>query len=137
MMGALPAAAHPPEPAAIVQAAKPSLGEMHKRMFEVGGDALEDPITASKLNTYVELQSWLGSGCDFETDILQTIQSICIKRPPRSITTWSYFRRAIADAKATRERPLPEGRPAPPGGVPEWKAKQDAAYAYFFRKDPK
>lgn len=58
------------------------------------------------------VRAWINDGADLELDILPTIKRIMEKRngqePPRSLT---YFDQAIADAKATRLNPLPQGTP--------------------------
>lgn len=59
--------------------------------------------------------SWLNSGADLELDILPTIRRVMARRgqgPPRSL---SYFNQAIADAMATRTKPLPPGKPTANG----------------------
>lgn len=61
---------------------------------------------------YGRVQQWLASGADPELDIYPTVQRLMAKRagrgPPSSI---DYFDGAIADAIATRTRPMPEGAP--------------------------
>jgi hypothetical protein len=57
---------------------------------------------------------WIESGCDLDLDILPTVRARAHKMRPGSVKSWSYFTDAVADAKAAREAPMPEGR-APPG----------------------
>lgn len=112
-LASLPAAAAPPiNPPAIVQPVKLTLAQMSDRMLDAGGRALANPAGAVGLLTFSELQRWLEDGCDFETDILQTIRAVCAKRLVQNkdpIGTWSYFSNPIANAKATRTRPMPAG----------------------------
>jgi len=58
--------------------------------------------------------SWINSGADLELDILPTIRRIMKRRgsqaPPRSL---AFFNQAIADAMATRTKPLPPGTARP------------------------
>ncbi|CBS88997.1 hypothetical protein [Azospirillum lipoferum] len=55
---------------------------------------------------------WLADGADPDTDIYPAIQRVMSRRraqgPPRGL---EYFDQAIADALATRNRPMPEGTP--------------------------
>ena len=56
------------------------------------------------------VEAWLAQGADAEADIYPTIRRVMAKRgtkgPPRTL---SYFDEAIADAIATRKKPMPEG----------------------------
>jgi biotin operon repressor len=119
-LSALPAAAHPSEPPAIVEPAKLSLQQMTDRMADVAGSALVNPAGAMGLLTFSELQRWLADGCDFETDILQTIRAVASRQPNASISTWKYFTRAIAAAKAARTAPMPEVH-VPQARAPDWR----------------
>ncbi len=56
---------------------------------------------------------WLESGCDLELDILPTVKARAHKLRPGSLKAWSYFTDAIADAKATRLKPMPNGGARP------------------------
>lgn len=60
--------------------------------------------------SYGRVQQWLASGADPDLDIYPTIQRVMTNRgtdgPPRSL---AYFDRPIADAIASRTRPLPMG----------------------------
>ncbi len=111
--GVLPAAAAPTEPVAITQPAKPSLHDLTERMLDAGGKAFANPAGAMSLLTYSEQARWLEAGCDIEMDIIPTIRARTAKAPPGSIRSWSYFTQAVADAKAKRTAPMPEGH-APP-----------------------
>lgn len=52
---------------------------------------------------------WLENGCDLDLDILPTVKARAHKLRPGSLKAWSYFTDAIADAKATRLKPMPNG----------------------------
>lgn len=60
----------------------------------------------------LRVTAWINDGADLDLDILPTIKRVMAKRngqgPPRSL---KYFDQAIADAKATRLAPLPNGTP--------------------------
>jgi hypothetical protein len=129
----LPAAAAPPEPPAIVQPAKPSLAEMTDRMTDAAGAALANPAAHAGLLTYGELQRWLSTGHDFEGDILPAIRARCARAAPGSIKSWRYFEQGVADNKAARLRPMPEGRAAPPSGSTHWRDQEIARLDAFFK----
>lgn len=114
--GALPAAAAPIDPPAIIQPAKLSLQDMTDRMMDAAGAALANFANCPGLLVTAELQRWLTHGCDFEGDILPAIRAGAAKMPPGSCRSWSYFTQGVANAKATREAPMPTGN-APPGKV--------------------
>lgn len=59
----------------------------------------------------LDVRKWLAGGCTAE-DIREGIRRCMVRRadPPNSMR---YFERAVMDAKADRERPLPEGRASP------------------------
>lgn len=52
-----------------------------------------------------EIHKWLKAECDIELDIKPVIKRF----EGRNIGSWNYFSSAIMDAKASRERPLPQG----------------------------
>ena len=62
--------------------------------------------------SHAQVAAWLNQGADGDLDILPTIQRVMAQRngqsPPRSL---AYFNQAVADAMATRLRPLPPGTP--------------------------
>lgn len=59
---------------------------------------------------YGRIEQWLANGWDAEKDILPTVRKLMGKRsgPPGNL---KYFEQAIADAHASRLKPLPEGKP--------------------------
>lgn len=126
---ALPAAAAPAAPPAVVQPVRLSLAEMADRMMDAAGNAIANPAGAMGLLTFSELQRWLADGCDFETDILQTIRAASVKMSrskPGSIGSWKFFTNAIADAKAARLAPMPAGRARAAGFTPPDRDQQRA-----------
>lgn len=62
------------------------------------------------LGNYGRVGQWLADGADPELDIYPTIRRVMARRgaqgPPASL---NFFDRAIADAIASRNRPMPEG----------------------------
>jgi len=108
----LPAAAAP-EPTPITQPAKLSLSQMIDQMADAAGPAIG---RGANLLMWSDLQQWLRADCDFELDILQTIKAVSARHLERGqppIGSWSYFTKAIANAKATRLKPMDTGQPQP------------------------
>lgn len=108
---ALPAAANTSEPLAIAQelAVKLSSSELSNKLLDAGGEAMANPANSPGLIMMSEPQRWIENGCDLELDILPTIKARAYKMRPGSIRSWSYFTQAVADAKAAREQPMPQG----------------------------
>lgn len=131
----LPLAAAPMEPPAIVQTVKAEVpyDELKAKLMEAGGEAIG--ISAG-LEVLAVPRRWLNAGCDLTDDILPAIRARAAKMPPRSINSWNYFEQAVADARAARCAPMPEGRaPTAPSRAKNWHDEQDIALAYIFRKD--
>lgn len=84
------------------------LTELSDALFAAGGAALDQTSTA--LIVLSRPIAWLEDGCDLERDILPAIRAASARAGPQSIRTWKYFDRAVADAKANRLKPMPEGR---------------------------
>lgn len=74
-----------------------------QRVFDHGASLLRD-LEVKNTST---IHQWLNAGCDVEKDIIPTITRLASRKPGN----WGYFTNAIMDAKATRERPPPEGTP--------------------------
>jgi hypothetical protein len=133
-MGTLPAAAHPPDQPAFFESANREISakELSEKLFDAAGDALNR--TTPTLEVMSMPRAWLNAGCDLEHDILPTIRAIASRKRAQSISTWKFFERAIADAKAARLAPMPDGQP-PPASSREsnWHEKQEAALKYLFR----
>jgi hypothetical protein len=111
-MGSLPAAALPLPPPSISQPAEQiSMRDLSDKLFEAAGNAMNRTIVT--LEVMSTPRGWLANGCDIELDILPTVRAIAARRPPQSLKTWGYFTDAIADAKAKRTAPMPEGRARP------------------------
>jgi len=83
-----------------------SFGWMCDRLSEVAAEKLD--LTATNFANMSALSGWIANGCDFEQDILPTVKRLTDRQPPGGIHGWGYFTRAIAQAKAEREAPLPE-----------------------------
>lgn len=74
-----------------------SLASLLSRLVaEADIDATKHPVHAGPIST------WLAMGCDFETDVLETIRSIAARpnyKPPRGL---EYFAKAVTEAKDRR-----------------------------------
>ena len=88
--------------------ARDPLTAMSDLLWEAGGKAL-DP-TSTGLMVLSRPIAWLQEGCDMEADVLPAIRAACARASPKSIRSWKYFDQAVADAKARRLAPMPEGR---------------------------
>jgi len=54
--------------------------------------------------------AWLADGCDLDLDILPAVRRVAARASPMAIKGWNYFDGPVADAKANRTKPMPEGR---------------------------
>jgi hypothetical protein len=132
-IGALPVAASPPTPPYISQPAEQvSMRDLSDKLFEAAGNAMNR--TVGTLEVMATPRNWLDNGCDLELDILPTVRALALRRPPQSLKTWSYFTEAIADAKAARTAPMPEGRPRQKSQASNWHDEQERALNFLFRK---
>ncbi len=88
--------------------ARARLAEVGMRVLSLIGVA-DDPRW---FGSYGRVQQWLADGANPDLDIYPTVQRVMIRRgaqgPPGGL---EYFDRPIADAIATRNRPMPEGKP--------------------------
>lgn len=86
-----------------------SANDLSEKLIEAGGQGLANPANSPGLLVLSEPQRWLAAGCDLTLDILPTITARSSNARPGSIRSWSFFTQAVADAKATREAPMPAG----------------------------
>lgn len=85
------------------------------RLENAANGALVNIAGASGLLVMSEPIAWIEQGCDLNKDIVPAVQAVAHRSKPNSISSWRYFSKPVADAKARREAPMPEGR-GPPGG---------------------
>jgi hypothetical protein len=134
-LGALPVAAQTYEPPGILQPDKPAGEKLADKLFDAAGVAMNR--TKPMLEFMEVPRRWIEAGCDLDLDILPIVRSLASRKPPNSISSWKFFEQAVADAKAARMAPMPEGR-APPGPrseAREWHEKQDAARTFILRRE--
>lgn len=88
-------------------AAKPKIDfrDLHRRLIEAGGDALNR--TSASLETVSDVIGWIETGADLDKDILPVIRAKAARARPQSIRSWQYFATAVADAVEKRKRGLP------------------------------
>jgi len=103
--------------------ARENLDLLETRLFEAANGAAANPSVAPNILMLSEPIKWLEGGCDLELDILPTVRAKAHKMRPGSVKNWSYFTNAIADAKAARLAPMPEGR-ASATGQPHWRDEE-------------
>jgi hypothetical protein len=110
-----PANAMPIDPPAYTQQATTTqnFAELERKLIEAAGNALANPAASPGLLVLSEPYRWLDAGCDLERDVLPTIKARSVNAPRGSIRSWSYFTQAVANAKAAREKAMPEANAAP------------------------
>lgn len=111
-------------------------GELLKKLEIAGAAALAHVVNAPGLmNASVPLM-WLDQGADLERDVLPAVRQVAAARAGKGqIRDWNYFSQAVANAKATRERGLPEATAtvASPG---DWRAQKAAKARSLMLPDP-
>lgn len=80
---------------------------LRKRLESAAGEALDDPARSASLINPSAVLAWLDGGAHPELDILPAIQSVAAKAKPRSIRSWEYFTRQVAENRARRSAGLP------------------------------
>lgn len=93
----------------------PPIGEMagedfqrfRKRLETIAGEALADPANSPSLINPSPIAAWIEGGAHPELDIASAVQAVAGRSRPRSIRSWEYFTRAVAENKARRESGLP------------------------------
>jgi uncharacterized protein YdaU (DUF1376 family) len=79
--------------------------ELFEKLSEAASGALY-PLALS-LQSVGEPLSWLREGADLDLDVVPVVGALARRARPQSIRSWGYFAGAVADAKARRERGLP------------------------------
>lgn len=105
-----------------------SLDRLRERLLAASGGI----VTSLSMT---EPQRWLANGFDLEADILPVIEAKARQWKQGRIASWAFFTKIIADAKATRLAPVPEGSPAKQASArtPHWREKQEADYQRSMR----
>lgn len=115
---------------------KIDLDRLETRLLDACNGAAANPAVAPNILVLSEPLKWIKAGCDLELDILPTIRARAHRMRPGSVKNWSYFTQAVADAKASREAPMPVGEAGQSSSsMPEWQRRKQDALAYLFRKE--
>ena len=88
--------------------AREGLDRLEADLRKAAGASLDEQ--SFELSNLTRPLAWLEAGCDLGADIITTIRTASARASPQSIRSWKYFERAVADAKANRLKPMPEGR---------------------------
>lgn len=81
------------------------LRDLHEQLMDALGPAA-NPISMG-LMIVGEVKSWIDQGADRDLDVLDVIRAKARTMAAGSVNGWGYFRQAVAEAKARRERGLP------------------------------
>lgn len=76
-----------------------------QKVYEAGSAAFLCLATSQT----TEIPKWIANGCSPELDIIPEIERHA--KAGKNVKSWKFFTDGIMDAKATRERPLPAGKP--------------------------
>jgi len=107
-----------------------TLKELSDRLLEAGGEAMVSQASHPGIILVHDAMPWHTAGCDLELDVLPVIRSKAANRPARSINTWRYFSKAIAEAKGRREAGLPAvAAPAKPENEATRRHRRQQEYA--------
>lgn len=71
---------------------------------------------------------WIEQGCDLDRDVVPAITALALRerrKRGRGIRSWEYFTQAVAEAKAQRERGLPNVVTLQPRAVDATQAAYD------------
>jgi len=96
------------EPLDTKDAKRERFNRMEADLRAAAGACLNDQSFA--LSDLTRPLAWVASGCDWELDVLPTVKTVSARAGPKAIRGWKYFEPAVADAKANRLKPMPEGR---------------------------
>jgi uncharacterized protein YdaU (DUF1376 family) len=80
--------------------------ELFKKLTQAANGSLS--TVAIGLECVGEPIAWIRGGADLELDVLPMVRALGHRAEPRSINSWRYFASAVAQAKARRERGLPQ-----------------------------
>ena len=79
---------------------------LFEKLSEACGEAIADPAHSPGLLVVAEAHGWLNSGCDLDLDILPVLRAVSARAlgtgRRRQISSWSYFRKAVLDARDAR-----------------------------------
>lgn len=114
------------KPSARSSAHEPPIDENQKTDFQRVYDFGSAVFPSLAVANTSPIHQWIAEGCDVDLDIIPEIKRQADNRKP--IRAWSYFTGGIADAKATRLQPMPEGKT---NGKPTRNHRQDTLDAIY------
>ena len=110
---------------------------IYERLLEAGGEALS-PTAIGLVQVALPI-AWLRQGCDFEADVLPAVRSVAVravKTKHRLISSWSYFERAVLEARNNRLAiPKTPDAPTTPQAPPP-SAPMAERVAYYLKHNP-
>ena len=71
-------------------------GLLSRKLIEAGGEALKNDF--GEFEVVALPLAWIEAGASLERDIIPTIRRVVAKKPPRSITSYKYFQKAVFQA---------------------------------------
>ena len=95
--------------------------ELLNKLLDAGGPAIH---SMGRCEDISHVRGWLNNGCDLELDILETIRARAKNLPAGSVRSWAYFRDMVANARAARLAPMPEGT-APQPRRTSWQEEEE------------
>ena len=109
-----------------------NLNLLQARIEEVAGPILAR--SSAGLQSMATPLMWLEQGCDLERDVVPGLKAVVANRLGKSkISDWNYFTQAIANAKAARNRHLPEATAAnADSNRPAWAIAEDRKKKQFW-----
>lgn len=97
------------------------------RLLDAANGAMANPASCPGLLSLADPIRWIQQGCDLEVDIIPTLRARGHSASPNSIRSWSYFTQAVVNAKAARERPLPQASFSAPRRMTFEQQREDAS----------
>ena len=94
--------------AAVPAAALPDLVDLSNRLTTICNGALASQAIAPGLASMSTPRMWLEAGCDLERDVIPTLTIAGKRYHGKRIRSWDYFTAMVAEAKARREKGLPD-----------------------------
>jgi hypothetical protein len=82
------------------------LDKLNEQLLEACNGALDNPVNCQGLISLAIPQMWLAEGCDLKMDVLPTLKAVGQKAHGKRVQSWSYFTKAVGDAKRAREKGL-------------------------------
>ena len=82
------------------------LKKLSDRLHAAAGPCLSSQAIAPGLASMMVPQMWIDQGCDIERDVLPVLET-AVARGRRNISSWDYWTKPVAEARARRLAGLP------------------------------